>query len=61
MFIIERNKIFHILVLAFIISLTGCAGKVPIIASGVSGEEGLPPEEASFAKFNDFRVPISPS
>ena len=54
MFIIERNKIFHILVLAFIISLTGGAGKVPIIASGVSGEEGLPPEEASFAKFNDL-------
>ena len=54
MFIIERNKIFHILFLAFIISLTGCAGKVPIIASGVSGEEGLPPEEASFAKFNDL-------
>ena len=39
--------------------LVSCGGKIPIIASGVSGPEGLPAEEASFAKFNDLPMPIN--
>ena len=52
------NKIFitFSLIIVFI-SLASCAGKIPLIASGVSGPEGLPIEEASFAKFNDLPMP----
>jgi hypothetical protein len=31
----------------FFLSLVSCTGKIPLIASGVSGPEGLPIEEAS--------------
>ncbi len=41
------------------LSLVSCAGKIPLIASGVSGPEGLPIEEASFAKFNDLPMPAN--
>ena len=53
---INKNylKYFCIIFFVFLIS---CDGKVPIIASGVSGPEGLPVEEASFAKFNDLPMP----
>lgn len=47
-------KITCIISFCFLIS---CDGKVPIIASGVSGTEGLPVEEASFAKFDDLPMP----
>jgi hypothetical protein len=47
-------KISCIISFCFLIS---CDGKVPIIASGVSGTEGLPVEEASFAKFDDLPMP----
>ena len=43
--------------IVFFVFLISCDGKVPIIASGVSGPEGLPVEEASFAKFNDLPMP----
>ena len=43
----------------FFLSLVSCAGKIPLIASGVSGPEGLPIEEASFAKFNDLPMPAN--
>ena len=52
-----QNKFFKFLCLFALIFMTACSGKVPLIASGVSGPEGLPAEEASFAKFNDLPMP----
>ena len=43
--------------IVFFVFLISCDGKVPLVASGVSGPEGLPAEEASFAKFNDLPMP----
>ena len=54
MFFSRYAKILILLYLGFLFLVNGCTGKVPLVASGVSGEEGLPPEEASFAKFNDL-------
>ena len=35
--------------------ITGCTKNgVPLMSSGVSGTEGLPPEQLSFAKFKDI-------
>ena len=47
-------KISCIISFVFLIS---CGGRVPIIPSGVSGTEGLPVEEGSFAKFDDLPMP----
>ena len=52
-----QNKFFKFSCLFAFILMTACSGKVPLIASGVSGPEGLPAEEASFAKFNDLPMP----
>jgi len=52
-----NTKYFNYFCIFFFIFFTGCSGKVPLIASGVSGPEGLPAEEASFAKFNDLPMP----
>ena len=52
-----QNKFFKFSCLFAFIFMTACSGKVPLIASGVSGPEGLPAEEASFAKFNDLPMP----
>ena len=44
------------LVVLFLIS--GCTKNgVPLMSSGVSGTEGLPPEQLSFAKFKDIAIP----
>ena len=53
------SKYTKILSISFLLLFTSCVGKVPLITSGVSGPEGLPVEEASFAKFND--LPMSAS
>ena len=38
--------------------LSGCTKNgVPLMSSGVSGSEGLPPEQLSFAKFKDIPIP----
>ena len=52
-------KYTQILAILFLFLFTSCVGKVPLISTGVSGPEGLPAEEASFAKFND--LPMSAS
>ena len=57
MFFSRYAKILILLYIGFLFLVNGCTGKVPLVASGVSGEEGLPPEEASFAKFNDLPMP----
>lgn len=54
---ILKYKPFRFFGLVAFILMTACSGKVPLIASGVSGPEGLPAEEASFAKFNDLPMP----
>ena len=52
------NKIcIRFFCIIFFLSLVSCAGKIPLIASGVSGPEGLPIEEASFANFNYLPMP----
>ena len=53
------SKYTQILAILFLFLFISCAGKVPLISTGVSGPEGLPAEEASFAKFND--LPMSAS
>ena len=41
-----------------LILLQGCNKTgVPLLSSGVSGSEGLPPEQLSFAKFKDIAIP----
>jgi len=52
-----KHKVNKFVFLFAFIFMTACSGKVPLIASGVSGPEGLPAEEASFAKFNDLPMP----
>ena len=38
--------------------LQGCnKNGVPLMSSGISGTEGLPPEQLSFAKFKDIAIP----
>ena len=38
--------------------ISGCTKNgVPLMSSGVSGSEGLPPEQLSFAKFKDIPIP----
>lgn len=38
--------------------LSGCnKNGVPLMSSGLSGTEGLPPEQLSFAKFKDIAIP----
>ena len=42
----------------FLLALYGCnKNGVPLMSSGVSGTEGLPPEQLSFAKFKDIAIP----
>jgi len=53
------SKYIQILAILFLFLFTSCTGKVPLISTGVSGPEGLPAEEAFFAKFND--LPMSAS
>ena len=59
MIFIKNNNLFKLSFLLSLFLLFSCDGKVPTIASGVSGPEGLSVEEASFAKFNDLPMPGS--
>lgn len=44
--------------LSLLALLEGCVNRgVPITASGVSGPEGIPSDQLSFANFKDFPVP----
>mgnify|MGYP001200334158 CR=1 FL=1 len=46
--------------LAFIgcLLLSGCTKNgIPLMSSSISGTEGLPPEQLSFAKFKDIPIP----
>ena len=46
------------LIIIFLIFISGCTKNgVPLMSSGVSGTEGLPPEQLSFAKFKDIAIP----
>ncbi len=47
-----------LLVFFFIAILTGCNNKsVPLLSSSVSGTEGLPADQLSFANFKDIPIP----
>lgn len=47
-----------ILTIVSLFLLYGCnKNGVPLMSSGVSGTEGLPPEQFSFAKFKDIPIP----
>jgi len=59
MIFIKKYNFFKFSFLISFLFLVSCDGKVPTIASGVSGPEGLSAEEASFAKFNDLPMPGS--
>ena len=59
MIFIKNYNLFKLSLLCSFMFLISCDGKVPTIASGVSGPEGLTAEEASFAKFNDLPMPAS--
>ena len=59
MILFRHIQVLIFVFLSILLILTGCVGNVPMIVSGVSGEKGLPPEEASFTKFND--LPMSSS
>ena len=50
----------RLLIITFItvFFISGCMKNgVPLMSSGVSGTEGLPPEQLSFAKFKDIAIP----
>ena len=50
-------RIFFVTLIALFL-LQGCnKNGVPLMSSGISGTEGLPPEQLSFAKFKDIAIP----
>ena len=52
------NKIYICLVVLTTLILTSCNRTgVPMLSTGVSGTEGLPAEQLSFAKFKDIPIP----
>ena len=52
------KKILFSLVLSCFLILSSCnKSGVPLLSTGVSGTEGLPAEQLSFAKFKDIPIP----
>ncbi len=52
------NKIYICLLILTTLILTSCnRSGVPMLSTGVSGTEGLPAEQLSFAKFKDIPIP----
>ena len=52
------NKIYICLLVLTTLILTSCNRTgVPMLSTGVSGTEGLPAEQLSFAKFKDIPIP----
>ena len=50
-------RVFVLIIISLIL-ISGCTKNgVPLMSSGVSGTEGLPPEQLSFAKFKDIAIP----
>ena len=50
-------KIFIFTIISLFL-FQGCSKNgVPLMSSGISGTEGLPPEQLSFAKFKDIAIP----
>ena len=50
-------RVFFLIIISLIF-ISGCTKNgVPLMSSGVSGTEGLPPEQLSFAKFKDIAIP----
>ena len=58
MIIYSMKKILFPLVLSCFLILSSCnKSGVPLLSTGVSGTEGLPAEQLSFAKFKDIPIP----
>ena len=58
MIIYSMEKILFSLVLSCFLILSSCnKSGVPLLSTGVSGTEGLPAEQLSFAKFKDIPIP----
>ena len=52
------NKIYICLLILITLVLVSCNRTgVPMLSTGVSGTEGLPAEQQSFAKFKDIPIP----
>ncbi len=52
------SKIYYICLIFITLVLASCnRGSVPMLSTGISGTEGLPAEQLSFAKFKDIPVP----
>ena len=50
-------RVFFLIIISLIF-ISGCTKNgVPLMSSGVSGTEGLPQEQLSFAKFKDIAIP----
>ena len=50
-------RVFFVTLISLFL-LQGCnKNGVPLMSSGISGTEGLPPEQLSFAKFKDIAIP----
>ena len=57
MLYLEYMRVFFLIIISLIL-ISGCTKNgVPLMSSGVSGTEGLPPEQLSFAKFKDIAIP----
>ena len=52
------KKIIFLMSILFIFTLSSCnRSGVPMLSTGISGSEGLPAEQLSFAKFKDIPIP----
>ena len=52
-----KKILLSISITAFLILGACSKNGVPLLSTGVSGTEGLPPEQLSFAKFKDIAIP----
>ena len=58
MIIFNMHKIYTIFLILITLVLASCnRTAVPMLSTGVSGTEGLPAEQLSFAKFKDIPIP----
>ena len=58
MIILDMKKINFIIIIISITAFFSCTRQgVPLLSTGVSGTEGLPAEQLSFAKFKDIPIP----
>ena len=52
-----KKILFYFVLLSFFILAACSRTGVPLLSTGISGTEGLPAEQLSFAKFKDIPIP----